>query len=321
MLKLWKTMRMEQKLKGSIFIDSGAHSLYTEHVIKKNHTEGYSFYETDKFWDYVDKYAEWIKKNLHKINIYVNVDVIFNPKLSWKVQKYLENQHGLKPLPVIHYNTDIKWLKKYMDDYEYIGIGGIGQEVSVSKYTSFGDKVFSTICDSKGIPQYKLHGFAITSPSLIHRYPWYSVDSTSWVQYGRFGAICIPKIKNNKFNFSIPPIVLFVSKRSPSKNIQGKHISTISSYERKCVFKYIKDKGFSIGKSKTKKVKLNYIPKEDEIIIEKNSSYYIVEKIIKNGVANNNVMRDTFNAMYFIDMANSVPEWPWPFKHRKIGFL
>jgi hypothetical protein len=33
----------------------------------------------------------------------------------------------------------------------------------------------------------KVHGFGITSPWLVKRYPFYSVDSTSWKAGGRYG--------------------------------------------------------------------------------------------------------------------------------------
>ena len=116
--------------KVDLFLDSGAHSLYTKEVMKKEHVEGYSFYESKEFWDYVDNYAQFVRENKSFLSVYVNVDVIFNPELTWKVQKYLETNHELSPLPVIHYGADLKWVKRYMDDYEYIRFGGLGQEVT-----------------------------------------------------------------------------------------------------------------------------------------------------------------------------------------------
>jgi hypothetical protein len=314
-------MRTVQKSKGRIFVDSGAHSLYTEHVIKKEHREAYDYYESDEFWKYVDEYAKWVKKNKQSIDIYVNVDVIFNPELTWKVQMYLEKTHKLKPLPVVHYGTDIKWLKKYMDNHEYIGIGGIGQEVTVSEYYKFGDDVFTTISDSKGFPTHKLHGFAVTAPTLIHRYPWYSVDSTSWVQYGRFGAILMPKTKHGKFDYSTAPIVIFVSERSTFKDVSGKHISTLSEIERAKLVKYVESKGYVMGKSEMVKVPLDYKPENNESVAKKHKDHKIIERVLTPGVSNDNIMRDTFNALYFVDLSKSVPEWPWAFKHRKVGFI
>ena len=69
------------------FMDSGAHSLYSEHVIKKNHEDGYAFYETKEFFEYVDRYCDYIKENNAAIDHYANVDVIFNPEKSYEVLK------------------------------------------------------------------------------------------------------------------------------------------------------------------------------------------------------------------------------------------
>lgn len=303
---------------GTIFVDSGAHSLYTEFVMRQKHKHGYAFYESDAFWNYVDDYANWIKQRLHLIDVYVNVDVIFNPELSWKVLKYLENEHKLNPLPVLHYNIEKKWIYKHMDNYEYLGIGGIGQEVSVAEYISFGDNLFTLLTDSKGYPTHKTHGFAMTSPFLMQRYPWYSVDSTAWAYFGRFGAIIIPKIKNGQHDYKTSPIILFISDRSTQKGIKGRHLDDFSPIEKKVIIEFIKNKGYKLGKSKYKKVPLDYKRKPGkEFLISKHKNHILIEDCIEFGIKNNNLMRDYFNAEYYKDLANSIPEWPWPFRHKQ----
>jgi len=601
---------------------------------------GYSFYESDAFWNYVDQYAEWVKQRLHLIDVYVNVDVIFNPELSWKTLKYLENTHDLNPLPVIHANTDKKWLYKHLDNYEYLGIGGVGQEKTVKEFLPFGDMVFNAITDTKGYPTHKTHGFAMTSNFLLNRFPWYcmteedhevltkkgwkkrsklqigeeilafdegvtkwepildipvfpvknekithienrnidahisnnhrwittdhnkrglkwrfketdyltksdaiprvgkdykfptekkysdeqvkllgwiwtdgsmrdrskkgckfnsiiiyqsktanpkkckeietllnkskekycickgecgmnnyeiygniskwiwslapdkkiplpfifdltkdqlkmfidasikgdgtltklirrkgieitvnrsvkkenleilrigylllgiptsifygknnkkslrtssvdyiynnqtrhwienytgnlwcvkvksgafftrcnekiyvtgnSVDSTAWAHFGRFGAILIPKLKNGKYDYKTTPIILFISDRSTKKDLAGKHLDNFSKIERKMILKYIKDKGYILGKSEYKKVPLDYkVTPGKEFRISKHKNHTLIENCIEKGVKNNNLMRDFFNAEYYKDLANSLPEWPWKFKHKE----
>jgi hypothetical protein len=61
----------------------------------------FSIYDTDMFWQYVDEYAAFIKEYRDGIDFFANVDVIQDPKRTWKVQKYLENEHGLDPVPVV----------------------------------------------------------------------------------------------------------------------------------------------------------------------------------------------------------------------------
>lgn len=302
----------------SIFVDSGAHSLYTEYVIDKHHAEGYAFYESDGYWNYVDNYAKWIKERLHLIDVYVNVDVIFRPDLSWKTLKYLENTHKLNPMPVLHVNTPKKWIYKHLDNYEYLGVGATGQEGSVQGFIPWGDMFFDLISDKNGFPKYKIHGFAATSNLLLFRYPFFSADSTSWAHFGRFGAILIPKIKNGKYDYKTTPIILFISDRSTQKDNKGKHLDSFSKIEKNLIIKFIKDKGYKLGKSEYKKVPLGYKRKPGkEFLISKFKNHILIEDCIEEGVKNNNVMRDFFNAEYYKDLANSLPEWPWAFKHKE----
>lgn len=180
-----------------VSIDSGAHSLYNKYTRGKERS--FDFYESDEFWKFVDGYASFIKEHKDEISLYVSVDVIFNAPLSWKVQKYLEDTHKLNPLPVFHVGEDFKWLKKYIDNYDYIGLGGLGQTTSKTMWIKgMGDPAFSMICDDKGYPRVKTHGFAMTSPELIIDYPWASVDSVmgdSLILVREFGRIRVSTIE------------------------------------------------------------------------------------------------------------------------------
>jgi hypothetical protein len=49
----------------------------------------------------------------------------------------------------------------------------------------------------------KVHGFGLTVLSLMKRYPWFSVDSTSWVLTGRFGAIYVTRADGKVFKVNV----------------------------------------------------------------------------------------------------------------------
>ncbi|MFH1547658.1 MAG: hypothetical protein ABIC57_04170, partial [bacterium] len=124
-----------------LFMDSGAHSIFNKEFAGISHVKGeasrlgahYEYFNSKTFKDYLNKYIEFLHTNKHLCDVYVNLDIIFNAEKSWETQKYMESC-GLKPLPVFHFGEDIKWLKKYMDDYDYIGIGGLGQDVTKEKF-------------------------------------------------------------------------------------------------------------------------------------------------------------------------------------------
>lgn len=154
-----------------LFLDSGAYSAYTQE--KKIPVERYA--------DFIQKYGDYF-------STIANLDDIEDtgPK-SWDNLKALESL-GCDVIPVFHYNDDISYLKKMLDDnYSYIALGGL---VGSRRRTL--DDWFYLLWDKylakpNGTPRLKVHGFGLTDRELMYEYPWYSVDSSSWVQASSFG--------------------------------------------------------------------------------------------------------------------------------------
>lgn len=118
---------------------------------------------------------------------------------------------GLNPVPVFHQDEDYKWLEKMLKDGEtYIGISPYLKSHR-NKILEFLDTSFSIVCDAKGRPTVKTHGFGMTNPVLIARVPWYSVDSTSWAIGAGYGHIMVPVYEGGKANYRKPPIQVSVS--------------------------------------------------------------------------------------------------------------
>ena len=297
-------MKTEPKLsfKGTLFVDSGAHGLYNEHVRGKSNINKYKWYYSDEFYQYLEKYALFIKDNF-QIDIFVNVDVIFNPELTWKIQSYFEKKYNLRPMPIIHFGTSKKWLKRYMEKgYSYIGIGGLGQGINRNAYIKWADEIFDFICDRPSrLPKIKTHGFAMTSHSLMSRYPWYSVDSTSWISYGSYGQVIFPNKKEGKWDYSSNFNLIRLSVKS-SLAFNKICMVNLGDYVIKKLFiEYIEEKGYVLGNSK--------LEGGEEVIIEK-------------GLCNDDKLRCDLNALYFLDFASHQPKWPWAFKQiQKGGFL
>jgi hypothetical protein len=278
-----------------LFMDSGAHGLYNEFLVKRTHKgpDKYSWYRTKDFWKYVDEFAEYMKLNEEYVTVFANVDVIFNSEMTWEVQEYLENKHGLIPLPVIHYGTDIKWLKKYLEkDYEYIALGGLGQNTTKQQYIEWADSMFDEICNQESrLPRTKVHGFAVTAHSLMSRYPWYSVDSASWLNFASYGFCIYPATTNGKWDYTKSYLVMRVSVRPSGVNKPS--VLHLRKAEEKEAFEYyVHQKGFEIGES---------VWEDGE------------ERIITPGIVNDDKLRCSLNAMYFIDLVENLPQWPWPF--------
>lgn len=204
-----------------LIIDSGAHSFYTRNV-KSRHgvfVSDFSWADSLEFKSYLESYISWLHENINKDNFeaYVVLDVIGDAKRTWDVQKYMES-YGLNPLPVFHFGEDAKWLDKYIDNYEFFGVGGVA---GLTSNNLFYDSVFRRIGrDSNGNCKRKIHGFGITDFKTMFRYPFYSVDSVSWALFAAYGWALLPKVEKGEFLFN-QPIVVKTSTRPGSSASRG----------------------------------------------------------------------------------------------------
>lgn len=103
---------------------------------------------------------------------------------GWNNMLQLENE-GLKVIHVYHQHEDLKWLEKLRQHSDYIGISP-ANDLPMNQKLRFMDSCYAKI---KGT--IKTHGFAVTSPDQLYRYPLFSADSSSWVSAGRFGTVPI----------------------------------------------------------------------------------------------------------------------------------
>ncbi|MFP4025834.1 MAG: hypothetical protein ACLFVR_15020 [Thiohalospira sp.] len=299
-----------KKPKINLFLDSGAFSAWTQGT------------KID-----VQEYIKFIKKHQDIIGIYANLDVIGlggKQPNQLTAEKTLENQKimeaaGLSPLPCFHYGEPLSFLEYYVKNYDYIALGVAGN--SGAKLIPWLDSCFSKyICDNTGFPKVKVHGFAITSVPLMLRYPWYSVDSTSWALIGGMGSIYVPKYKNKVWVYDENVLKIAVSSQNPKKKEAGQHIDTLTPYLRRIYIHYIHEKGYKLGKSEFKQEKQSYALAENERWVEKKSkkSLRLVEILVEEGLCNRYQLRDELNIIYFKDLEKTIPKWPWCFETKNI---
>lgn len=279
----------------SHLLDSGAFTLISKAMKANGGRLNYDSYDTPEFWEYVDSYAEFVKKHKTAIDYYVNIDAIRNPKLSWKIQQYLQNKHGLRPLPVVHVGTDPKWIDKYIaDGHDYIGFGGIAKSILNGGVTGWIDRMFTHICPGPSyLPIVRVHGFGVGNYQHIIKYPWYSIDSTTWVKMAYYGQIHIPEKRNGVFRYDKPSYRLFVDPASPyivggSSSTKVKHYEKMKAAEKEIVLEWLAFIKVPLGKT-------------------------VDGKIIEAGVSNDSIIRQTANIEYYEWLQKQMPAWPRPF--------
>lgn len=212
-------MSNDIKSKIRLFMDSGAPTFYnsfsrkfkstmTGTSLKNRKYDNFDYVYSEEFQQYTQDYIDFLKKESSNFFVYANLDVINNAELTWQQQLLLE-QNGLSPVPVFHISSPEKYLKRYVDNYEYIAIGGIMGSPKKELFPALDYLFKKYIIDDKGKPRVKVHGLATTSLPLMQRYPWYSVDSATCHKLAIYGNILIPDVAFTNFH------ILTISNRNP----------------------------------------------------------------------------------------------------------
>ena len=137
-------------------------------------------------WDeYVEKYANFINKYDIKYFFELDIDVIVGIKEVERLRNKLEKLTQKKCIPVWHKSRGLEYWEKMCKEYNYVAIGGIViKEITQTDY-----KYFKPLLKIARENNCKVHGLGFTATSLLKKYPFFSIDSTSWLKASRFGRI------------------------------------------------------------------------------------------------------------------------------------
>ncbi len=161
---------------GGLFMtDSGAFSFLNDKE-----------FDAQKFdWeDYLIEYTDWLSANREYIFTACNLDVDSFVDHD-TVQRW--NKIYFKPLeehmnicyvahPLGGNRTDMTMVKEYCKEHRYVAVS----EEFVSKASDIYQMAKKT--------NTAIHGLAWTKPTILKDFPFFSVDSSSWVNYQKFGA-------------------------------------------------------------------------------------------------------------------------------------
>ena len=307
-----------------LLIDSGAFSAWTQGEKEIN----------------LDDYIEFCLQNIDIADAVVNLDVIpghpyqkitpeeyeRSAEQGWKnYEKMLAA--GIpkeKLIHVFHQGENFKWLQRMVKEIPYIGLSPANDKTPEQKIAWL-DQCMEYVTDETGMPLVKFHGFAVTSLSMMLRYPWYSVDSSTWALRARTGRVFVPRFVKGKWVYGEYFWDLPISTRHPDRKEPGKHFDTLPPSLQKLVTRYFEEMGFPLGKSRFEKVPQTYNLKDNERWAEKKPSdpneKRLIEIIEEPGLRNSCQLRDEANFMFFQNFEKSVPKWPRPFKAKKEKML
>lgn len=137
-------------------------------------------------WDkYIENYAAFINKHGVKNFIEMDIDPIVGIKEVERLRAKLEKLTGRQSIAVWHKSRGKDYWLKMVKEYDYVAIGGIvTREIKPSEY-----KHFHWLLAEARKQDCKVHGLGFTNLAGLKEYPFYSVDSTSWLSGNRFGSI------------------------------------------------------------------------------------------------------------------------------------
>ena len=230
----WFTGHTLPRFGKTFFLDSGA---FSAHSVGR---------EVD-----IDKYADFLHRYGSQMDYYANLDAIPKTSAEQAAKDTLAHQtilesYGLKPIPVFHKGEPWSFLEQYIERYPYLCLGGLVSDSDISNEQFF-DYVWSRyLTKPDGSPKVKVHAFGMTSLELMLKYPWYSVDSSTWLIHAKLGQVVIPAKKNGKYDYTRKPYILAVSEKASARQWLGWHIDTLNDDLKGPVLEYLTERGMEV---------------------------------------------------------------------------
>jgi len=200
----------------------------------------------------LDAYIKYVQRHRHLIACYLNLDIIpgSEGRREWDaelIERAAQQSHAnllrmkdaeLHPVPVFHRGDAFQWLERMLFDGETsialaaLPFGGTPRH----EIMGWLDVCFSII----GQTPVKVHGLAMTSPMLLHLYPWTSVDSRTWFFSAALGHIPVPIYVDDQPNYKYSPTIVTMTDRSSHAN---NYLDRLIEYDQNRVHRYLNEVG------------------------------------------------------------------------------
>lgn len=176
-------LHMVRERGGLFMTDSGAFSFLND-----------KSFDPKKFdWlGYVEEYVEWLEQNTEFVFSACNLDVDYyvghDKVVDWNKKFFDPLLEKMNIIYVAHQNAkgmgDLDALKEYCKEYDYVAVNE-----RMTKHAS-------SIYQEAKLTKTAIHGLAWTKPTILTDFPFFSVDSSSWVNYQKYGATPVWDGKN-----------------------------------------------------------------------------------------------------------------------------
>jgi hypothetical protein len=166
----------------SVALDSGAYSVWRRGV------------EVD-----IGEYADYCARLADALEWYANLDVIGDWRAGLRNLFALERR-ALSPVPVFHLGEPWGLLEDFVCAYPRVALAR-GAGITLRRTRRMLDEIFSRFSDADGAPMVRFHGFRMTDRRMMARFPFESVDSTTWIAGSAWDALPTDGGRASGFSF------------------------------------------------------------------------------------------------------------------------
>lgn len=152
----------------------------------------FSFFNPDRKVDwnaYVERYCTFINDNDIDLFFEFDIDIIVGLPQVEIYRKKIETLTNKKPIPVWRPSRGYEYWKKMVRDYPYIAISASGKYDSAWCRLSGAEKILKQMVQYAHKHNTKVHGLGYTKLKYLNDIQWDSVDSTTWLNAGKFGEL------------------------------------------------------------------------------------------------------------------------------------
>jgi len=171
-----------------VFLDSGAFTLQQKPGLKWKDVK-----------PFIAGYCKFLDTFKSRLDWYATMDYQRDAKTSQDATTYLQ-ERGYLATPVYHGNDSLDWLHRMIDEgYPLIAVAKPFQTETSRSFATGPNlrRLYDRVHNIAAKHGVALHGLAQTG-NLMFEYPWYSVDSTSWLDGQRRGVLFLPDTGNGR---------------------------------------------------------------------------------------------------------------------------
>ena len=157
-------------------LDSGA---FTFMATKKNAKINWG--------EYIEQYGEFVRKHDIKNFFELDIDPIVGYEKVLEYRAMLERIANRQCIPVWHKSRGLEEYRKMCQEYSYVSIGGIVTRELKKQHFN----MFPAMIQYAHENNARIHALGFTQTTLLHKYHFDTVDSSSWTYGQRYTHACI----------------------------------------------------------------------------------------------------------------------------------